>query len=164
MVSRNDVRTVGELQISDLGRLFGIAPHVLRHWEAVGVLIPPIRRQGRRFYHQRHVKRVAMIICAQQAALGLMDLREILEAPTVPARRRKLRRHQAMLTRRISDLEESQRIVRQMLNWSREDFSECPVFERAVATIQRAGALATQPPRTRTIGPATERQGRRQRG
>jgi MerR family transcriptional regulator, copper efflux regulator len=157
------VRRVGELQISDVGRLFGIAPHVLRHWEAVGVLIPPIRRQGRRFYHEPHVKRVAMIICGQRAALGLTELREIIEAPTVPARRSKLRQHQATLARRISDLEESQRIVAQMLNWSREDFSECPVFRRPLATTESAGAAAPQLPRRRAIGHGTKRQGGRQR-
>jgi MerR family transcriptional regulator, copper efflux regulator len=155
------VRAAGELQISDLGRLFGIAPHVLRHWEAVGVLIAPIRRQGRRFYYERHVKRVAMIICAQQAALGLTELREILEAPTVSARRSKLKRHQATLVRRISDLEASQRIVAQMLDWSREDFSECPVFGQTVATVRSSADVGDQLPRMRAIGHATGHKGHR---
>lgn len=159
------MRTVGELQISDLGRLFGIAPHVLRHWEAVGVLTSPIRRHGRRFYHERHVKRVAVIICAQNAGLALTELREILEARTISARKTKLKQHQATLARRMSELAESQRLVEQMLDWPHDNFSECPVFDRALATIFRSPtALAHQPSRTSALGHAMERKGRRTRG
>jgi MerR family copper efflux transcriptional regulator len=146
-----------------LGRLFGVAAHVLRHWEAVGVLTSPIRKNGRRLYDEPHVRRVAMIICAQEAGLGLTDLREVLEAPTVSARRTRLEQHQATLARRIVALEESQRIVEQMLDWSRDDFSACPVFERTLAIIRSRADAEHQSIRTRAIDHVTERKGLRRK-
>lgn len=152
------------LQIGEFGRLLGIAPHVLRHWEAVGVLPPPIRKHGRRLYHHPHVKRVAIIVCAQTAGLGLTELREILETPTASARREKLEKHLVTLTTRIAQLEEAKRTVEAMHAWPGGDFSECPIFAQAVTTIlQRPADIADQSPRLRGIDDSAERNRRKKR-
>jgi len=151
---------IRELEIGEFGRLVGIAPHVLRHWEAVGVLPPPLRHRGRRLYHQPHVRHVAMIVCAQTAGLALPELREILEATTVSARREKLEQHLATLTTRIAQLKESKRIVQEMHAWTREEFSECPIFARRMTTVvRRPTAVVDQQP----LVDSTERKSRKNR-
>jgi MerR family transcriptional regulator, copper efflux regulator len=121
-----------EMQIGELGRLSGVAAHVLRHWEAVGVLTPAVRVHGRRVYRELHVRRVGLIISAQEAGLSLHELREVLEAPTIRARREMLEQHASRLMARVLQLEKARGIVEQMLAWPHEDLSECPLAARAL--------------------------------
>jgi MerR family transcriptional regulator, copper efflux regulator len=127
--------TVGpsrEMKIGELGRLSGVAAHVLRHWEAVGVLTPAVRVHGRRVYRELHIRRVGLIISAQEAGLSLHELREVLEAPTMRVRREMLEQHASTLIARVSQLEKAKGIVEQMLAWPREDLSECPPAAQAL--------------------------------
>jgi MerR family transcriptional regulator, copper efflux regulator len=146
-------RMFKELQIGELASLFGLAPHVLRYWETVGLLTPAVRVNGRRVYREPHVKRVVVIMCAQEAGLSLTDLREILEARSVAARRATLARHRATLVQTVAELETSTRMVEQMLSCSDPDFNNCPVFERALESVSKPAARAPdRPTRGRTIG------------
>lgn len=55
------------ISIGDLAWRFGLATHVPRHWEYMGILSPAERVGGRRRYRKEHVDRVAVILRAQEA-------------------------------------------------------------------------------------------------
>ncbi|WP_236700641.1 helix-turn-helix domain-containing protein [Allosalinactinospora lopnorensis] len=48
-----------EYSIGEIAGRFGLATHVLRHWEAAGVLRPARRVNGRRRYDPEHLAQVA---------------------------------------------------------------------------------------------------------
>ncbi|HEX7050188.1 MAG TPA: MerR family transcriptional regulator [Longimicrobiales bacterium] len=121
------------MTIGQLAGRFGLATHVLRHWESVGVLTPAERVNGRRRYRREHAVRVAMILSAKEAGLSLEKIRLMLEAPAASARRELLARHHAELERRIREIEAAKEMIEHILNCPAEDFTQCEEFQRLVA-------------------------------
>jgi MerR family copper efflux transcriptional regulator len=118
-----------EMTIGELADRFGIATHVLRHWEAAGLLTPIRRVNGRRRYDNGALARVALIQQGKELGFGLEQVRAMLDAADPAARREVLSRHDAELERRI----ESARAAREMIghaltHHSDDDFIECPIF------------------------------------
>ncbi|MFG2131263.1 MerR family transcriptional regulator [Streptomyces sp. NPDC048751] len=90
------------LSIGALAERFGLATHVLRHWEAMGLLAPVRDATGRRRYGSAEVTRVAVIVRAKEAGLSLDTIRS-LAATADPAKRRDILREEAEALRsRIS--------------------------------------------------------------
>lgn len=100
-----------ELTIGDLASSFGLAPHVLRHWEEVGVLVPARRRGGQRRYTEEHRCRVEAVLRAQRAGMSLARIRELLDHPDLEERRAILTAHLAALEERMVHLREAREIV-----------------------------------------------------
>ncbi|WP_040736175.1 helix-turn-helix domain-containing protein [Nocardia tenerifensis] len=65
--------------IGEVAARFGLPAHVLRHWEAEGLLTPD-RAGGRRSYTDVDLHRVAAILIAKEAGFGLADIRTMLAA------------------------------------------------------------------------------------
>lgn len=80
---------------------------------------------------------MAVIIRAKEAGLGLGDIRAIIAAPGLAARRATLERHRTDLTRRIAQTRASLDLIEAALGCEHEDVTECPHF-RSVAA-QRSG-------------------------
>lgn len=128
--------TLGEeMMIGELAARFGLATHVLRHWETMGLLTPVARMNGRRRYRQEHVYRVALILRFKEAGLSLGQLREFLSAPDPSIRRALVERHHAALQRRIAQAQAAKAMIEHVLECSHEDFTQCPNFKRNVATV-----------------------------
>ncbi|MFQ6328475.1 MerR family transcriptional regulator [Nocardia sp. CWNU-33] len=125
----------GELTIGALAARFGLATHVLRHWESMGLLQPAGRVSGRRRYVQDHVVRVAMIVRGKAAGLSLEQLREMLDAPDRAARRTVLARQYEELGVRIAEAQASQRMIEHAMACKAEDFTQCPTFRQLVAAV-----------------------------
>jgi DNA-binding transcriptional MerR regulator len=94
-----------------LAARFGLATHVLLHWEDVGLIEPAERVNGRRRYRAWHASRVATILLAKDAGFRLDQIRAMLNAPDGPARKELLRRHRDELDRRLAGIEASRQIV-----------------------------------------------------
>lgn len=60
--------------ISTAATRIGVATHVLRHWEDVGVLVPPRTATGHRRYDEELVTRGRLIRLCQRAGLSLADI------------------------------------------------------------------------------------------
>lgn len=60
-----------EMSIGELAERFGLATHVLRHWEDVGPLRPARRVNGRRRSTPEHLTRVALILRGKDAGFSL---------------------------------------------------------------------------------------------
>lgn len=103
MVALNvHMKSTAELTIGDLAQRFGLATHVLRHWESMGLLAPVRDLTGQRRYGEADLARVAMILIGKEAGFGLRALRTLLTGDNPMAHTDLLRRHVAALEDRIA--------------------------------------------------------------
>jgi DNA-binding transcriptional MerR regulator len=115
-----------EYSIGELAARFGLATHVLRHWEDRGLLSPSRRVAARRAYGEEHVIRVAEILLGKEAGFGLEQLRDLLTAPDRPRRQEVLRAQLAEVRERIARLTLSQTMLEHGLRCRHEDYRSCP--------------------------------------
>lgn len=141
-----------EMTIGALAARFGLATHVLRHWEAMGLLTPETRVSGRRRYRRAHVARVAMIVRGKEAGFSLRQLKGMLDASDPDARRVLLEQHHADLERRIVQIEASKAMIEHALVCPAKDITHCPDFQRLVEMVearplrQTAATTRSHPP------------------
>ncbi|MEV1330442.1 MerR family transcriptional regulator [Micromonospora costi] len=121
-----------EYSIGELAGRFGLATHVLRHWEDVGLLSPARRTAGRRVYGTAHVTRVAEILLGKEAGFSLDELRELFVAPDRERRRDLLRGQLTQVQARIARLQLSQTLLEHALRCRHEDYQSCPHFQAMV--------------------------------
>jgi DNA-binding transcriptional MerR regulator len=122
---------IAEYTIGELAARFGLATHVLRHWEDMG--LSPVRRvAGRRVYGPPHVTRVAEILLGKDAGFSLEQLRELFTAPDRGRRREVLRAQLAQVRQRIARLTLSQTLLEHGLRCRHPDYQSCPHFQAMV--------------------------------
>ncbi|WP_121180885.1 MerR family transcriptional regulator [Nocardiopsis sp. Huas11] len=136
----------GELTIGELAGDFGLATHVLRHWESVGLLHPARRVGDRRRYTDDHRFRVALILQAKAAGLGLDQIRAVVEAPDGPARRDRLTAFLAELDERIERLRSARDLVAHAVDCPHEDFLACSRMREILHDCRTPGNPAAGPP------------------
>ncbi len=130
------------LSIGEVAAQFGLATHVLRHWESVGLLTPTRAVAGRRRYSRDHLYRIAIILQAKEVGLSLDDIRDIMTAPTPTLRTQVLYRHRSELARRIARAQASLDLIDCALSCDHEDLSTCPHFQ---AVLDDRIAMAVTP-------------------
>ncbi|MGO4615083.1 MerR family transcriptional regulator [Nocardia sp. 2YAB30] len=150
--------TGGELSIGDLAARFGLATHVLRHWEDVGLLAPRRDSAGRRRYRDAHAETVAMILLGKQVGLSLDDLATLFaEASDRTARQNLLRAHRDQLERRVAQATAALDTISHALDCGAEDFRSCLHFQAKVAgALALTTAGAERPPRRLPVVAAME--------
>lgn len=121
-----------EYSIGELAGRFGLATHVLRHWEDMGLLTPARRVAGRRVYGDAHVTRVAEIQLCKEAGFSLEQLRELFTAPDRERRRELLRGQLDRVRERLARLTQSQTLLEHAVRCNRPDYQECPHFQEMV--------------------------------
>ncbi len=136
------MKSTADLGIGELAEQFGLATHVLRHWEAEGLLEPSRLSNGRRRYGPRDVTRVALILAGKDVGLSLERLRETFQAADGGQRRKLMREHRDDLQRRIDILRRAQEMVDHALLCTAPDPLECPVL-LAYARSVRLGDRGT---------------------
>jgi MerR family transcriptional regulator, copper efflux regulator len=95
------------MAIGEIAERFGLAAHVLRHWESMGLLAPARVEGDRRRYGRDDLYRVAVILRAKEAGFSLDDIREMIATGDPDGRRDILLRRHADLTRRVAEAEAS---------------------------------------------------------
>jgi len=121
--------------IGELAGRFGLATHVLRHWEDEGLLTPAGRVGGRRQYDESHVARVVMIQRAKAAGLSLDQIRRMFDAPSGPERKQILVEQDTALDEQIRQAQESKHLIAHALTCEAPDFTECPHFQSMIAEL-----------------------------
>ena len=116
------------LSIGQVAARFGLAPHVLRHWEAMGLVTPAERVGGRRRYSASQVDRVALIVRAKEAGFSLKEIGAVLDASDGRTRKALVERHHAELEERIARLEASKSLIECAIECPEDDFFQCPHF------------------------------------
>jgi len=122
-----------EYTIGQIAARFGLATHVLRHWEDMELLDPARRVAGRRVYGPAHVNRVAEILLGKDAGFSLEQLRELFTAPDRARRREVLRGQLAQVRQRIARLTLSQTLLEHALRCRHPDYQSCPHFRAMIA-------------------------------
>ncbi|MEU6997232.1 MerR family transcriptional regulator [Nonomuraea sp. NPDC046570] len=118
------------MRIGELAERFDLAPHVLRHWEAMGLLIPAARVNGRRQYTPDHIVRVMTIIRAKAGGMSLEQIRDMLSVSDPAERRELLRRQHAELERRLQEISASKALIEHIMRCRADDFTQCPDYQR----------------------------------
>lgn len=129
------------VSIGDAAARFGVATHVLRHWEDVGLLAPARDAAGRRRYVRDDFVRIAAIRASQSAGLSLEQIGTMLDT-TSYGRHELLEQHLADLERRRAELEASRAVTRHALECSAHDLTTCPRFRSALARLWEGGPTA----------------------
>ncbi|MFI6785924.1 MerR family transcriptional regulator [Nonomuraea sp. NPDC050383] len=125
------------MAIGAVAARFGLATHVLRHWETMG-LLSPARVAGRhRRYDSADLNRVAIILRAKEAGFSLEAVREMLITSDPVVRRRILQRNRDDLARRIAEAQASLELIDCALGCDHEDLAGCPHF---LAVLAERGA------------------------
>ncbi|MER7131964.1 MerR family transcriptional regulator [Streptosporangium saharense] len=124
------MKSSDSMRIGELAERFGLAPHVLRHWESVGLLIPAERVNGRRRYTRDHAVRVMTIIRAKAAGMSLDQIRDVLTVSGGAGRRALLLRHHAELERKLREISASKALIEHLMRCTADDFTRCPDYRR----------------------------------
>lgn len=109
------MKSSGELTIGELARRFGLATHVLRHWESEGLLAPGRADGGQRRYGAADVERIAMILIAKEAGFGLAEIRELLSLHDPKDRSELLLRQVAVLADRIAKATAAKELIEEAM-------------------------------------------------
>ncbi|WP_410671554.1 MerR family transcriptional regulator [Amycolatopsis sp. cmx-4-68] len=116
--------------IGEVAAWFGLPAHVLRHWEAEG-LLTPARAGNRRRYTDADVDRVAAILLSKEAGFALADIRLMLAARSAPARREVLAGHRERLRVRIARAQAALDLLEG--DCPHDDLMTCPRFRGLLA-------------------------------
>ncbi|UMG94303.1 MerR family transcriptional regulator [Nocardioides sp. TF02-7] len=143
-----NTHTAVRWSVGELGERFGLATHVLRHWEDVGLLTPERDPAGRRVYSEPDVYRVAVIVSSKAAGMSLDQIRALLDAEA-DGRRDILREHLTDLEARMAEMERSRHLTEHALECRAHDIANCPNFRSHVADVvagtRRAFAAPDRP-------------------
>ncbi|WP_280362307.1 MerR family transcriptional regulator [Nocardia wallacei] len=120
------------LRIGDAAATLGIAAHVLRHWESVGLLAPPRSPSGHRTYDEQTLNQARLIRTLQRTGLSLSRIRGMAHAghddriALIDAKRAEIRD-------RIALLRATDRFLSHILSCRHPVIAECPDCARFVA-------------------------------
>ena len=120
--------------IGDVAARFGLATHVLRHWEDAGLLTPDRDGADRRLYRDDDLVRVAVILRSKAAGMTLEQIAVLLDEQA-PSRHRVLRDHIADLDRRMVEMQRSREMTEHALRCRSHDITECQRFRSLVADV-----------------------------
>jgi len=117
--------------VGDLAEKFGLATHVLRHWEDQGLLRPDRDPAGRRRYGQEDLVRVAVIQRSKDAGMSLPQIAMLLDGGA-RGRHRVLEAHIVELDRRMAEMARSREMTLHALGCRAHDVATCPRFQAGV--------------------------------
>ncbi|NKY52453.1 MerR family transcriptional regulator [Nocardia vermiculata] len=126
--------------IGEVAAQFGLPTHVLRHWEAQG-LLAPARVGDRRRYADADVYRVAAILISKEAGFGLADIRTMLTVRSAPARHEAMARHREKLLARIARAQAALDMLEGGLECTHDDITTCPHFRGLLTDRLQQAAL-----------------------
>jgi DNA-binding transcriptional MerR regulator len=128
-----DMKSSGSVSsIGAVAERFGLATHVLRHWESVGLLAPERDSAGRRRYGADDVFRAAVILRAKEAGFALEEILAMVDTPDQTVRSAVLLSRRSELRARIASAQASLEMIEHALACEHDDFTLCPEFRAAV--------------------------------
>lgn len=121
-------------KVGELAARFGLATHVLRHWESMGLLTPERDSAGRRLYGESDAYRVATILSSKAAGMSLEQVGALLDSGA-KGRHEMLTAHLVELESRMAEMERSRHMTQHALECRAHDIGNCPNFRANVADI-----------------------------
>ena len=120
--------------IGEVADRFGVATHVLRHWEDMGLLTPQRDTADRRRYVDDDLVRIAVIVRSKAAGMSLEQIAVLLDDSS-PQRHQVLEAHLADLDRRMVEMERSKEMTEHALRCRHHDITECPRFRSMIDDV-----------------------------
>ncbi|MFI1241145.1 MerR family transcriptional regulator [Nocardia salmonicida] len=118
--------TAESRRIGDVAAELGVATHVLRHWEDVGVLVPPRAPGGQRMYGGDLIVRARLVQLCQRAGLSLAEIKDLFAARSRTRRVAVFADKQAELRTRVDDLARTIDFLAHVLRCTHPIVDECP--------------------------------------
>ena len=112
--------------IGEVAARFGLPAHVLRYWEAEG-LLAPARAGIRRRYTDADLRRVAAILVAKEAGFELADIRAMLATRSAAGRAEMAARQRERLRIRIARAQAALELLDG--DCPHDDLMTCPHFQ-----------------------------------
>ncbi|KAF5408731.1 MAG: HTH-type transcriptional regulator CueR [Candidatus Udaeobacter sp.] len=100
------------LAISEVARVFGLRTSAIRYYEQIGILPPPMRRNGQRRYDNSALFRLAVVQRARETGFTLEEIRELFFG--FPPGTRPPKRWRQLSQRKIAELRERMNRLKQM--------------------------------------------------
>ncbi|MEV7095476.1 MerR family transcriptional regulator [Amycolatopsis sp. NPDC051045] len=116
--------------IGEVAARLGLPAHVLRFWEAEG-LLTPARVGARRRYTDADLHRVAAILVAKEAGFELADIRTMLAARSAADRAAMAARQRERLRERIARAQAALELLEG--DCPHDDMMTCPKYRRLLA-------------------------------
>jgi DNA-binding transcriptional MerR regulator len=121
--------------IGDTAARFGLATHVLRHWEDLGLLSPGRDGADRRLYGDDDLVRIAVILRSKAAGMTLEQIATLLDDDHGPRRHAVLQEHLADLDRRMEEMRLSREMTVHAFQCEAHDITRCPHFRSMIADV-----------------------------
>ena len=68
------------MKIGDLAARFGVSPSIIRHYEHMGILPPPVRdRHGYREYGEGELARIAFVTSARKLGCSFPEIKTLID-------------------------------------------------------------------------------------
>lgn len=112
------------LKIGDAAAALGIEPHVLRHWESVGLLLPARTSSGHRCYTAQLLDQARIIRALQRTGLSLEQIRE-LGMSHRDERAARVAAHRAVVRERITALQATERFLEHLVACRHPVIADC---------------------------------------
>jgi len=112
-------------RIGDAAATLGVAAHVLRHWEDVGLLRPSRLSSGHRAYDDQTIGQARMIQICQRAGLSLAEIRQ-LGVRDRGKRVALIESKRAQIAQQVSSLRLADKFLAHIGHCEHPVISECP--------------------------------------
>jgi MerR family transcriptional regulator, redox-sensitive transcriptional activator SoxR len=100
------------LAISDVARVFGLRTSAIRYYEQIGILPPPMRKNGQRRYDNSALFRLAVVQHARETGFTLEEIRELFFG--FPPGTRPPKRWHQLSQRKIAELRDRMKRLKDM--------------------------------------------------
>ena len=130
-------------RIGDAAAVLAVAPHVLRHWEDVGLLRPRRLSSGHRAYDEQTIGQARMIQICQKAGLSLADIKELGRRDR-ETRIALVESKRAQIAQQVSSLRLADKFLAHIAHCEHPVISECPECSALTDRARRVGRRAAR--------------------
>jgi MerR family redox-sensitive transcriptional activator SoxR len=118
------------MAISEVARVFGLRTSAIRYYEQIGILPPPMRKNGKRRYDNSVLFRLAVVQRARETGFTLEEIRELFFG--FPPGTRPPKRWHQLSQRKIAEplkqmnrLKQMETLLKRMENCRCDALDEC---------------------------------------
>jgi Predicted transcriptional regulators len=128
------------LAISDVARVFGLRTSAIRYYEQIGILPPPMRKNGQRRYDDSALFRLAVVQRARETGFTLEEIRELFFG--FPPGTRPPKRWRQLSQRKIAELQKRMKRLKLMETLlKRVENCRCDVLDQCGEKLLRQGRV-----------------------
>ncbi|MFF7310898.1 MerR family transcriptional regulator [Streptomyces sp. NPDC008137] len=112
------------MRIGEVAHRLGVAVHVLRHWDAVGVVVPDRTPSGLRDYSEEHLHRLRVLRACQGVGMSLPEIRQVLHRGE-PERQDAIERQLHRIRTQRAQLEDAERFLVHVVDCEHDLLTRC---------------------------------------